>query len=151
MLKALYGMLVPSLLYYKKFRKDIKAEGYQINPYDPCVANKIIDGEQHTLVWHVDNVKASHINLSVNNKFAEWAEMKYGSPETGHVTVTHGDKYDYLGMILDYLDKGQLKVDLQYCVENMLKEFPEKIKLSKVPWTEKLFNINNTSPKIDSN
>ena len=49
MLKALYGMMKASLLYYKKFRKDIEGNGYEVNPYDPCVANKKINGKQHTL------------------------------------------------------------------------------------------------------
>ena len=49
MLKALYGMMKASLLYYKKFRKDIEGDGYEVNPYDPCVANKKINGKQHTL------------------------------------------------------------------------------------------------------
>jgi hypothetical protein len=39
MLKAIYGMLQSSLLYYKKFRKDIESIGFEVNPYDPCVAN----------------------------------------------------------------------------------------------------------------
>ena len=32
MKKALYGMLQLSLLYYKKFRKDLKESGFIINP-----------------------------------------------------------------------------------------------------------------------
>jgi len=39
--KALYGMLVASLLYYKKFREDISTIGFKINPYDVCVANRV--------------------------------------------------------------------------------------------------------------
>jgi hypothetical protein len=39
MLKALYGMLQSSLLYYKTFCKDIEQIGFQVNPHDPCVAN----------------------------------------------------------------------------------------------------------------
>ena len=39
MLKALYGMMIASMLYYKKFKKDIKSIGFVLNPYDPCVAN----------------------------------------------------------------------------------------------------------------
>jgi hypothetical protein len=39
MLRAIYGMLQSSLLYYKKFRKDIESIGFKVNPYDPCVAN----------------------------------------------------------------------------------------------------------------
>ena len=40
MLKALYGMSLSSMLYYKNFRKDLESIGYKVNPYEPCVANK---------------------------------------------------------------------------------------------------------------
>jgi hypothetical protein len=36
MLKTLYGMLISSILYYKKFRKDIETIGFEVNPYDIC-------------------------------------------------------------------------------------------------------------------
>ena len=42
MLKALYGMLQSSLLYYKKFRKDLEEIGFKINPYNLCVTNKTV-------------------------------------------------------------------------------------------------------------
>jgi hypothetical protein len=48
MLKAIYGMLQSSLLYYKKFCKDIESIGFEANPYDPRVANHIVNGRQHT-------------------------------------------------------------------------------------------------------
>ena len=62
MLKALYGMIKVSILYYKKFRTDIESIGYLVNPYDACVANIIINGKHHALTWHVDDVKASHVD-----------------------------------------------------------------------------------------
>ena len=37
--KALYGMLKSALQFYLNFRSDIKAYGFKVNPYDPCVAN----------------------------------------------------------------------------------------------------------------
>ena len=63
--KALYGMLMASILYYKKFKKDIEGIGYNLNLYDMCVANKIVNGKQHTLTWHVDDIKASHLDPKV--------------------------------------------------------------------------------------
>ena len=39
MVKALCGMLTSALLFYKRFKNDIEEIGFQINPYDPCVAN----------------------------------------------------------------------------------------------------------------
>jgi hypothetical protein len=102
MLKALYGMMIASILYYKKFRGDIESIGYEINPYDVCVANKEVNGTYHTVTWHVDDLKASHEDPKVNDEFAEWCENTYGSDELGHVKVVHGDKHDYLAMILDF-------------------------------------------------
>ena len=64
-------MLQSSLLYYKKFCSDIKSIGFELNPYDPCMANQMIDDKQHTIVWHVDDVKSSHVNLKVNDEFLE--------------------------------------------------------------------------------
>ena len=69
MLKPLCGMMKAAILYYKQFAKDITEIDYALNPYEPCVANKMVDNQQHTLMWHVDDVKASHVNPKVNNEF----------------------------------------------------------------------------------
>jgi hypothetical protein len=58
---ALYGTMVASLLYYKKFVKSLKSKGFKLNPYDPCVANKQVKGEQLTVCFHVNNCKISHL------------------------------------------------------------------------------------------
>ena len=131
MLKPLYGMLRASILYYKQFVNDIKSIGYELNPYDPCVANKVINNEQHTITWHVDDVKSSHQDPEVNTKFAERCEKQYGSEELGHVRVTRGKIHDYLGMTLDYATKGKLKVDMREYINNMKKEWPVKFTISQ--------------------
>ena len=58
MLKELYGMIQSELLFYKKFRNDLEGIGFKVNEYDLCVANKIVNGKQHTITWHVDDVKS---------------------------------------------------------------------------------------------
>jgi hypothetical protein len=58
--KALYGLMWASLLFYRKLRKELEVYGFEINPYNPCVANKMTDtGKQLTVVWHVDDLMAS--------------------------------------------------------------------------------------------
>ena len=37
-------MLMSGLLFYNKFRASIEATGFEVNPYDPCVANKTVNG-----------------------------------------------------------------------------------------------------------
>jgi hypothetical protein len=93
MLKALYGMLIASLLYYKKFVADIKSIGFVPNPYDPCVANQIVNGKQHTLTWHVDVIKATHVDSKVNDRFLVWLEKTYGEDGIGSIKVTRGPLY----------------------------------------------------------
>ena len=39
-LRAIYGMIEASLLWYRKFRTDLEKIGFEFNVYDPCVANR---------------------------------------------------------------------------------------------------------------
>ena len=39
-LKAIYGLLKSALLFYKKLQKDLENIGFEINFYNPCVANQ---------------------------------------------------------------------------------------------------------------
>jgi hypothetical protein len=61
--KALYGMMKSALLFYRKLVSELKMMGFMINPYDPCIANKFVNGSQITLRWHVDNLMISHNNM----------------------------------------------------------------------------------------
>jgi hypothetical protein len=149
-LKALYGMLESSLLFYKKLCKDLIEIGFEINPYDPCVANKIVKGKQQTVTWHVDDLKSSHVDPAVNDSFLNWLEMKYGDEEIGKVKAVRGKRHDYLAMILDYSTPGAVKVDMVDYVKGMIEEFPEELDDQKAnhPWNEKLFKIDNTAKDL---
>jgi hypothetical protein len=150
MLKALYGMLISSILYYKKFRKDIESIGFEVNPYDICVANRKVNGKQQTVTWHVDDLKSSHEDPKVNDNFAEWCEATYGSDDLGHVKVVRGKVHDYLGMILDFTEDGALKIDMRYYIEGMLAEFSYELGTQKAtPWTEKLLKVQQDAKKLD--
>ena len=70
MSKALYGMLESALWFYKKLKKDMEAYGFIINPYDPCVANSMINGKQMTVTWHVEDLNVSHEDSAEITKFA---------------------------------------------------------------------------------
>jgi hypothetical protein len=49
--KALYGLMRASLLFYWKLRKELEAYGFEINPYDPCVPNKMTEaGKKLTVI-----------------------------------------------------------------------------------------------------
>ncbi len=47
--KALYGMMKSALLFYRKLASELQEMVFEINPYDPCVANKMVNGTQMTI------------------------------------------------------------------------------------------------------
>ena len=150
MLKALYGMLQSAILYYKKFKADIEEIGFKINEYDPCVANRMVNNKHHTIVWHVDDVKSSHINSRVNDEFLKWLHVKYGSDNIGKVKATRGKVHDYLAMKLDYSEAGILKVDMTDYVKSMIQEFPQELNGKvKSPWNTNLFHVDPKSKLLD--
>ena len=59
---ALYRLLQSALLFYRKLRSELEDHGFTVNPYDPCVANKMINGKHMTVTWHVDDLKISHMD-----------------------------------------------------------------------------------------
>ena len=67
MLKSLYRMHFYSIFYYKQFRKDVEAIGFEVNPYNTCVAHRMKYYIQKTVTRHVDDLKSSHVDPKVNN------------------------------------------------------------------------------------
>ena len=122
--KALYGLLRASLLFYRKLRKELEAYGFEINPYDPCVANKMTDtGKQLTVVWHVDDLMALCEDNFKLTEFSCYLGRIYGSKLSMHT----GCKHDYLGVDMEFMDKGTLEISMFKYLRNVIKEFPEKI------------------------
>ena len=64
-LQAIYGCIESALRWYELYSETLCKEGFIINPYDKCVANKIINGKQCTIVWYVDDNKISHADPEV--------------------------------------------------------------------------------------
>ena len=150
--KALYGTLTASLLYYQKWRRDIESIGYKVNVYNPCVANKKINGSLHTIRWHVDDVMGSHVSSKVNDNFISWLKRMYEN-DIGEVKVTRGNVHDYLAIEFEF-DKKNGKVCLRMLkyIKKLIDEFPYQDELSKkhssVPAAEHLFNTNPKGIKL---
>jgi hypothetical protein len=77
--KAIYGLPESAMLFYKKLVVDLMKYGFRVNPYDPCVANKMVNGKQLTVSWHVDDLKASHMDPKIIDGFVQWNEETYGA------------------------------------------------------------------------
>ena len=74
---ALYCTMVARLLYYRKFTNSLTDIGFNINRYNPCVSNNIIEGQQMTKWYHVDDCKLSHRRSKVNDRMINWLRQEY--------------------------------------------------------------------------
>jgi hypothetical protein len=75
--KALYGTYQAALLFWKNLSSFLINElGFTLNKYDKCVANKMINGKQCTIIWQVDDLKMSHVNAEVLEKIIKRLDEK---------------------------------------------------------------------------
>ena len=152
---ALYGTMVASLLYYRKFTKSLTGIGFELNPYDPCVANKMINGKQMTICFHVDDCKLSHRKSRVMDDMIQWLRQEYESifeDGSGKMTVSRGKVHKYLGMTLDYTVSGQVKITMTDYIGEILSAFdkadPKGRGTKSSAASENLFKIDEDCEKL---
>jgi hypothetical protein len=88
-----------SLLFYRKLRKELENYGFEVNPYDPCMANMMTKcGKQMTVIWHVNNVMRLCKNDFKLTKFRCYLGKIYGPKLSMHT----GQKHDYMGVDMEF-------------------------------------------------
>jgi hypothetical protein len=151
----LYGTMVASLPYYQKFVKSLTEIDFIINPYDPCVANKIIEGEQMTISFHVDDCKLGHCKKTAMDRMIGYLWQEYESifeDGSGAMTVSRGKIHNYLGMTLDYSVPGQVIITMLNYVDEILAAFDKAepkdggTKTSAAP--DSLFKVDEDCEKL---
>lgn len=120
--KALYGTLKAALLFWKLLTKQLLEWGYTINPHDWCVANKTIDGKQCTILWHVDDMKISHVATATVTDVIAMIDERFG--KEAPIAISRGKTHAYLGMTLDFGKPGKVMISMYDYIEGMLKESP---------------------------
>ena len=118
----LYGSLKTALLFCENLIDPLQEWGFKINPYDWCVANKMINGKQCTIGWHVDDLKISHVDLEVVDDILNKLDKRYG--KEAPMFTTRGNIHDYLGMTLDYNIYGKVKITMFESIAKIIEESP---------------------------
>ena len=145
--KALYGTLSAAMLFWKDLSGFLADEGFEPNPYDSCVMNKLINKKQCAVLWHVDDLKLSHVDDAVNESLLARLNERHGKESP--LAVTRGDLHDYLGMTIDYGTDGKVIIRMDDYVENMLEELPEDMGgVAATPAGEHLFKVNDGAEKL---
>jgi len=146
LLKALYGCVRSALLWYELFVSTLQKQGFELNPYDACVANKMINVEQCTIAWYVDDNKILHIDPAVVTAIIKNIESKFGK-----LTVTRGRKHVFLGMHLNFRADKNLEIKMKDYLIEATNDFGEDIvKSSITPAASKLFETHDNAERLDA-
>ena len=74
------------------------------------------------LLWHVDDIKMSHVDIFEIAKFAGYLSSIYG-----RLIVHRGKVHAYLRMELNYTKQGTVKVSMIKYLYIVLKNLPENL------------------------
>jgi len=148
LLKALYGTVRAAWLFYETLTTKLEGWGFEMNPYDPCVANKMINGKQCTVIWHVDDLKISHIDPDVVTDMMEKLNAEFG--KEAPITQNRGKKHDYLGMTLNYEKEGEVNISMKDYIKGVIAEAPEDMKgTAATPAGHHLFTVSENPTPLD--
>jgi hypothetical protein len=143
LIKALYGCVKSALLWYELFSTTLESMGFELNPYDRCIANCTIDGKQCTIGWYVDDTKISHEDPAVVTRVIDTLESHFGK-----MTVQRGDEHVFLGMQIKYdrvLKTANVSMR-EYLTEAISESGLAIVKAASTPASKDLFSVSAASP-----
>jgi len=117
--RALYGCVQSARLWLEKLRDTLVSLGFEANPYDLCTFNKVVDGEQISIAFHVDDLLITCCSDSAIDALIVQLEGVF----TG-VSATRGATHSYLGMQFIVKDGG-IELDMSGYLEKILADRPE--------------------------
>jgi hypothetical protein len=134
-----------ALLFYKKLVSELREMGLEINPYNPCIAKKTVNGTQMTIRWHVDDLMISHLSQDKIMKVVQGIKDIYGE----NLAETVGTVHDYLGMTFDYSFTKEVRINMWDYLRKVIKEFPKDIAgVCATPASDHLFKVQEDGRKL---
>lgn len=147
-LQAIYGCIESALLWYNLYSSTLEKEGFTLNPYDKCVANKMINGKQCTIVFYVDDNKISHVDEEVVTDVINMVKGYFGE-----LVVTRGKEHTFLGMKIKVRDDKKIEIsmeDQQLEAIALMENTGEKVKASMTtPAAKHLYMCNDNEKLLD--
>jgi len=133
--KALYGCVQSARLWYNTLTGYLEKIGFKKNESDKCVLNKIVDGEQLTVMVYVDDLLITCASQDAINELANQLRAEYGE-----IKLQQEMDMSYLGMhLITDKDKSKVKLSMKTYIENVLQEYPVKTSVS-TPANNNLFS-----------
>jgi hypothetical protein len=133
------------MLWYDLLTNRLKEMGFTLNPYDPCIANAMINGKQCTIAWYVDDTKISHVDPNVVSSIIDKLEKRFGK-----MTVTRGNEHTFLGMNIRYTEQNTAVITMKDYLREAIEESGLNIvKPVSTPANRELFEVDESSERLN--
>jgi hypothetical protein len=137
LLKALYGCVQASKLWYDKLSAFLTELGYQKCPVEPCVMKRLVDGKVYQLLIYVDDI------LIIAEE-AEFERLRAAFTKNFQwITMEVNDSLSYLGMRIA-LGKGYVELDMIFYIDKALQNYKDIVE-QPTPGTRELFEIGQSA------
>jgi hypothetical protein len=141
MLKAMYGCVQASALWYVLIRSEFEKMGYTVSDTDKCIFIKPVGKDKiFTLLLHVDDILAA-VDAEEVDKLLERLKRRFGG-----VQFEVGNNLSYLGMKIS-IQKERTMIDMSFYVAQVLED--EAVEVESSPTTKSLYNVNEEWKKLD--
>ncbi len=140
MMKAMYGCVQASRLWYEHLTKVLKEAGYEAAGMDACVWRHVEGRTVHLIVVYVDDLLIFATKREMTNlkqmfiKKFQWITME----------VT--DKVSYLGMQINRWD-NQVEVGMEFFLSKLLEPY-ETLPVQQTPGTRTVYQVTVQSEKL---
>ena len=114
--KALYGCVQSAKLWYDKLCSILEANGYTKNDYDGCLFNKMVDGNQCTVAFHVDDLLITCKDINAIEQLEGMLKKSFSS-----ITVNKSKNHSYLAMNINICDDGSINLDMCAYIKKVLE------------------------------
>ena len=88
--------------------------------------NNIIYNKQCTIIWHVEDLKTSHVDPAVVSSVLADNDAEYG--KIAKMTIMRGKVHKYLRMTIDYSSPCKVILSMIDYIGKMLDNIPEDMK-----------------------
>ena len=105
---GIYGCIQSSLLWYNLYANTLNDMGFDINPYENFISNKMINRNQFTIGWYVDYNKTSHKEAKVVDDMLTIFKETFGD-----LTITRGSSHGFLGMDMTIIKEKRVDIAMK--------------------------------------
>ena len=140
--------VVGVILFYNKLKGELTEMDFEMNDYDECTFNKMVNGTQLTIQFHVDNLKISYVSQSAIDDVIDDLNVIFGKDKK--MSASYEKVHKYLGMVINWSDDNMVKFTMYDYFEDIILETPDEMDGTDVtPAAQHIFHVDEDSPDLD--